>query len=492
MKYRTKLYISLVSVALSSIVLGLIIFSTQAEQFVLGIIKSRLLSIVATGANTIDPNLFRPNPNLTMDSPEYIKAREVLLNIQNANRRSDIYLAVVYTLYPDPKNPNTLLIGIDSDIDPSPPGSKYIYSDQSLILKNIKAYFVDPAFIGDILGVWLSAFAPIIDEQGNYVATLAVDINATDIQKRLEQLIKFALYGLSASLLFALILAFFLSKKVTTSLDNVCNVVKEIEHGNLQAEAKIYTNDEFGELGKRINSMTKGLQERERLKTSFARYVSKHVLDKILQSETPLKLEGERRKITLLFSDLRQFTLLAEALPPEDVVKILNEYFEQMIEVIFSHFGTLDKFIGDGIMAEFGAPLDDKEQEYHAISAALQMQEELQKLCDKWIKENKPAIKMGIGIHTGEAILGNIGSEKRTEYTAIGDSVNVASRLEQATKILKTPILLSETTYLGCKDRFPFKDLGSMALPGRREQIRVYTLDWDALYSGKFTETKST
>lgn len=492
MKYRTKLYISLVSVALSSIILGLVIFSTEAEQLVLGMLKSRLLSIAATGATCIDPELFHPDPNLTLTSPQYIKARDALLKIQNANRRNDIYVAVVYTLYPDPKNPQALLIGIDSDIDPADPGSKYVYSDQSLILKNIKTYFVDPGFIGDILGVWLSAFAPILDSQGNYVATLAIDINATDIQKRLEELIKFALWGLSASLVFALILGYFLSKKVTTSLDYICNIVKEIEHGNLNVQAKMHTNDEFGELGIRINAMAKGLQERERLKTSFARYVSKHILEKILVSETPLKLEGERRKVTLLFSDLRQFTLLAEALPPEDVVKILNEYFEQMIEVIFSHSGTLDKFIGDGIMAEFGAPLDDAEQEYHAVSAAIQMQKEMHKLCDKWIKENKPAIQMGIGIHTGEAVLGNIGSEKRIEYTAIGDTVNVASRLEQATKILKTPILLSETTYLGCKDRFPFKDLGNMALPGRREQIKVYTLDWDLLNDGKVTEAKRT
>lgn len=492
MKYRTKLYISLVCVALSSIILGLVIFSTQTEKLVLGMLKSRLLSVVATGANCINPNFFYPDPNLSMNSEEYKRARDALLKIQNANRRNDIYLSDVYTLYPDPGNPQKLVIGIDSDIDPSPPGSSYVYRDEDLILKNIRTYFVDPGFYGDILGIWLSAFAPILDAQGKYVATLGVDINATDIQKKLEDLIKFALWGLSASLVFALILAFFLAKQVTTSLDYICNIVKEIELGNLEVQAKIYTNDEFGELGKRINAMAKGLQERERLKLSFARYVSKHVLDKILLSETPLKLEGERRKVTLLFSDLRQFTLLAEALPPEAVVKILNEYFEQMIEVIFSHSGTLDKFIGDGIMAEFGVPLDDKEQEYHAVSAAIQMQKEMNKLCEKWVKENKPAIQMGVGIHTGDAVVGNVGSEKRIEYTAIGDTVNVAARLEQATKILKKPILLSETTYLGCKDRFPFKDLGNMALPGRREQIKVYTLDWDILDHGKSTETKGT
>jgi len=210
---------------------------------------------------------------------------------------------------------------------------------------------------------------------------------------------------------------------------------------------------------------------------SFARYVSHHVMEDILKSETPLKLEGERKKVTILFSDIRQFTQLAERLPPEEVVHLLNEYFEEMIEVIFTYSGTLDKFIGDGMMVEFGAPLDDQRQEEHAIQAAIAMQKALHQLNLKWSKENRSIIEMGIGIHTGEAILGNVGSERRIEYTAIGDAVNVSSRLEQATKILDVGILISESTYLGAKDRFLFKDLGTMALPGRKEQIQVYTLD---------------
>lgn len=478
MKYRTKLYISLVVVACASILLGLVVFSTESEKLILEILKSRTLSIAATGASRLDPILFKEANSVTsIDSPTYKKALRVLLKIRNANRRNDVFVSDVYTLYPDPKKPNILRFGIDAEPDPYLPGAIYEDSDKDMILKTRNGYYVDPNFITDQWGVWLSAYAPIKDQNGNYIATLGVDINAADIQARLQEIIKFALWGLIASLSLAIILGYFLSKKVTTSLDHICGVVKEIGDGNLEVKAEILTNDEFGMLSKTINQMTQGLKERERLKMSFARYVSGHVLDQILQSDTPLKLEGEKRKITLLFSDIRQFTLLAEKLPPEEVVLLLNEYFEQMIEVIFSHSGTLDKFIGDGIMAEFGAPLEDPNQEENAVTVAIEMQKQLDKLCDKWESENKPRIRMGIGIHTGEAIVGNIGSEKRIEYTAIGDSVNVAARLEQATKILKTPILISETTYLGCKDKFPFKDLGNMALPGRKEQIKVYTLE---------------
>jgi len=478
MKYRTKLYISLVSVAFVSIILGLVIFSIESEKLLLRTLRSRSLTVAATAAVELDPTLIKKtNKAIPINDPSYVTVKKILLRILKANQRDDIYITDIYTLYPDPNNPKQLLYGVEAATDPDFPGSPYQDSDAPLIIKSLNDYFVDPTYVTDPWGTWMSAYAPIKDENGDYIATIGVDINSADIHMRLEELIKFALLGLSAALILSLLIAFFLSKKVTESLDHLSNCVKEIEKGNLNIHAKLETSDEFGALSEKIDEMCKGLLERERLKMSFARYVSKHILDKIIQTETPLKIEGERRKITVLFSDIRQFTQLAENLPPEEVVHLLNEYFEQMIEVIFSQNGTLDKFIGDGVMAEFGAPLDDDEQEEHAVVAAIRMQKALEKLCEKWAQENRPIIQMGIGIHTGEAVVGHIGSEKRIEYTAIGDTVNVAARLEQATKILKTPILLSETTYLQVKDKFPFKDLGSMALPGRKEQIKVYAID---------------
>lgn len=239
------------------------------------------------------------------------------------------------------------------------------------------------------------------------------------------------------------------------------------------------THDEFEELGNEINKMATGLQERERLKLNFARYVSQQVMEQILKKESFAKLEGERRKITVLFSDIRQFTQIAERLPPEQVVSLLNEYFELMLDVIFRYQGTLDKFLGDGIMVEFGAPLDDPEQEKHAVQAAIGMQKELQKLLEKWKKEGKPQIAVGIGIHTGLAVVGNIGSEKRIEYTAIGDTVNIASCLEQATKLLKKQILISETTYNAIKDQVKATSLGPMIFPGRKEAISIYSVEFE-------------
>jgi len=477
MKYRTKLYIALVAVATASIILGLVIFSVETEKLIFKMLQSRSLSVASTAAVQLNPELVQKANLSKMGSPEYDTLRIELQKITAANRRNDIYISDIYTLYINPKNDQEMLYGVDAAISPETPATPYKDSDLPQILEHRNFPYVDNHFVADQWGLWLSAYAPIKDADGKIIATLGVDMNAKDVHVRSQQLLRYAIWGLLASLVLSIVIAYFLSKKVTLSLDHICGVVKEIGEGNLEAKSTIETDDEFGLLSHRINDMSKGLRERERLKMSFARYVSTHVMEKILNSETPLKLEGERRKVTILFSDIRQFTQLAENLPPEEVVHLLNEYFEVMIEAIFSHSGTLDKFIGDGIMAEFGAPLDDDQQEEHAIRAAIAMQKELEKLSAKWEKENKPRILMGIGIHTGDAVLGNIGSEKRIEYTAIGDAVNVASRLEQATKVLKAPILISETTYLGAKDKFNFKDLGSMTLPGRKEQIKVYTIN---------------
>lgn len=480
MKYRTKLYLASFTVSLVSTLIALVIFSIATEKFAFRGLQSHTLSMAATAASQLNPELVaKAHKTTSINDAAYIELQEEMQKVVKANRRKDVFVSELFTVYQDPKNQNAVLLGVETLSNPNKPNSIYSYSDAQLILKNQGKYFTDSNFVTDQYGVWLSGFAPIFDKEGKLIATLGVDVKASDVQKSLRALIKYALLGLIASSVISIIIAFFLSKKVTRCLDHLCTVVSKIQLGDLDAKAQINTNDEFGNLSLWINSMTKGLKERDRLKTSFSRYVSTSILDKILMSESPLKLEGERRKVTLLFSDIREFTQLAEKFQPEEVVLLLNQYFEIMIEVIFAHNGTLDKFIGDGIMAEFGAPLEDNEQEKHAVQAAVEMQKSLSRLCDKWEKEGKIRIQMGIGIHTGIAVVGNIGSEKRTEYTAIGDTVNVASRLEQATKTLKTPILISESTYLGSKNIFSFIDHGSIPIPGRTKQIKVFSVEFD-------------
>jgi adenylate cyclase len=178
-----------------------------------------------------------------------------------------------------------------------------------------------------------------------------------------------------------------------------------------------------------------------------------------------------------LFADVRGFTSLSENMSPEEVVSLLNEYFDKMIDAIFRYKGTLNKFLGDGFMAIFGAPADDPFQEEHAIYAALEMQNGVRELREKFERYHVKDFRIGIGINTGVAVVGNIGCEQRMEYTAVGDTVNTASRLESKTKELNVDTLVSEYTYVAVRNRFRFRKGDLLHVKGKAESIQVFSVE---------------
>ncbi len=481
MKYRTKLYLSLVSIALISVLIGLSISYFKVKEILFTELQSEVISIASSTASAVDSvKLAEVISESTENSLAYTDLQNKLRLIRNVNRRPDTYVKYVYILAPAYKNSESFNFIVDAE-EPTSSDFSHIkenateadYVDLNL---HLHEYFSPNNFIVDKWGTWLVGYAPIYDAVGNYVATLGVNISAQDINGKLQQLLILGIISFVVSVILALLIGFMLSKRATISLRILQGGVKNIANGDFTQEITIATHDEFNELAQEINAMAKGLEERERLKLNFSRYVSQSVMELILKSDGGFKLEGERRKVTMLFSDIRQFTKLSESLNPEQVVSLLNEYFEVMVDVVFKYKGMLDKFLGDGMMAEFGAPLEDGEQELHAVQAAIEMQIELEKLCDRWEQEGNPRIKIGIGIHCGESVIGNIGSEKHIEYTAIGDTVNVASRLQELTKELHSSIVVSEAVVNAVGDKIAFKKVGPMALRGRVDPIIVYTL----------------
>jgi adenylate cyclase len=215
-------------------------------------------------------------------------------------------------------------------------------------------------------------------------------------------------------------------------------------------------------------------REKRRVKRLFSRYVSKDVYQQLLASPTEAALGGQRREMTVLFSDMRGFTTLSESGEAEDLVRQLNQYFTRMVEVVFAHRGTVDKFVGDMVMALYGAPLDDPDHADHAVQTALAMVHELQQLNRLWAVEGRTELDIGIGINTGEMIAGNIGSDTIMSYTVIGDNVNLGARLESLNKDFGTRILISDSTRRQLKGQYDLRPLGDVTVKGKTRAVQVY------------------
>jgi adenylate cyclase len=219
-----------------------------------------------------------------------------------------------------------------------------------------------------------------------------------------------------------------------------------------------------------VGSVAAEQKRRERLGRYFSPTVAARLQDQAAPGGGP-----EAQEITVLFSDIRDFTTLSGSLAPAEVVRMLNEYYTHMVEKVFQHGGTLDKFIGDGIMAYFGAPLPDGEHALHALDCAMAMLSELTRLNAARASRGAPALKIGIGLHTGVAVVGDIGSPAhRLDYTAIGDTVNLASRIEGLTKSAGTPVLVSAATRDRVGDRYAWRALQPMSVRGKSEPVTVF------------------
>jgi adenylate cyclase len=222
-------------------------------------------------------------------------------------------------------------------------------------------------------------------------------------------------------------------------------------------------------------TMSEFLRERRARREAvaeFSRFVNPHVVQQLVE-RGGIEGAGQSREVTLLFSDIRGFTTLSESRKPEEVVAILNRYFSMQVDVVFRHGGSLDKFIGDAIMALWGAPLDDADHAKHAVACALDMADTLQQF-KRELGDEAADFDVGIGLHSGRAVVGLIGSEKRREYTAIGDTVNLASRIEGLTKEAKRRILVSKDTAEQCAGAFDFVSCGTFSVKGRAQPVELF------------------
>ena len=280
-----------------------------------------------------------------------------------------------------------------------------------------------------------------------------------------------------ACLAAAALLALGMARGISQPVQALAAHTEHIVGGDFSRRIELARSDELGDLANAFNRMSAGLADRDRVRDLLGKVVSPEIAARLLQSEAVLG--GEEREVTILFSDLRNFTGLSERLSPQDVLALLNRYLDRMSAIVEEHHGVVDKFIGDAIMALFGAPVADPEAADHALAAAQAMELALRALNAELAAEGRPHLSLGIGINTARVVAGNMGSQRRLNYTVIGDGVNVAARLEALTKEASygTRILVSDSTRLAARAIHPFRAVGGVVIRGRKETVMAFALD---------------
>ena len=298
----------------------------------------------------------------------------------------------------------------------------------------------------------------------------------------------------AVSLVLSVVLLIIFSSYLTKPLENVVEAIKKIITTNdLSTKVTLQYKDETGRLGHFFNIMTGELekaytqmkryalqavvsQHKEvKIRNIFQKYVPKDVIDKFFTDPESM-LVGENRVLAILFADIRSFTTISEGLAPDELVESLNKYFEYMVDEITEHGGIVDKYIGDAIMAFFGAPVQHKDDPLQAVLAGLDMIEKL-KVFNIWQKKNgRDEFKIGIGINYGVVTIGNIGSEKKMDYTVIGDMVNIASRMEGLTKLYHEPLLISESLFREVSRELPCRIIDKVIVKGKTKSVNIYSV----------------
>ncbi|MDZ4675900.1 MAG: adenylate/guanylate cyclase domain-containing protein [Oligoflexia bacterium] len=286
--------------------------------------------------------------------------------------------------------------------------------------------------------------------------------------------------GVILCLAFAAV--YFFSTTLTKPIKLLVELTRQIAAGDFNIKVKPKGHDEITALTHSFGKMATGLAERDKLKETFNKFHSKEIAEAILSGE--IKLGGTRQKATVFFSDIRGFTSISEGLEAEQVVEMLNEYMTSMVSVITQHKGVVDKYVGDAIMAVWGAPVPKPNDTWNAVSACIAMRVQLVVFNDARMAKGKKPIKIGMGLHYGELIAGNIGSTEKMEYTVIGDTVNTASRVESLTKEYGTDLLISDAVYQQVKNKLIVEPITSK-VKGKADALKAFKVRGYIDESGK-------
>lgn len=313
---------------------------------------------------------------------------------------------------------------------------------------------------------------PLLGTNGQFMGMILFELGPDD-SGILDLKNKILLYSLMSFLLSFVFCCGVLYRK-DSFLPQLLSALKQITAGQIDIQISTPENKEYQGLADAFNLMIEGLRERDRMRHSLGRIMDPKIAE-ILIKENP-KVGGLRRQATILFCDIRNYTSLCEELSPDELQSFLNEYWKDTVEIIMEQEGTIDKFHGDGVCVIFGAPTLHTDDPLRAIRTAWRLAQNVDRLNARREDLRKLPIQIGIGIHSGEVIAGNIGSERRMDYTVVGDVVNVAARIEELNKKFGTKILISDSVYEVVEDHVHVKTLTLAHLRGHKKPILIHAL----------------
>jgi class 3 adenylate cyclase len=471
---RLSLRLAVVFALVTVLAVGLVggVIYQRQKRDVEDTVGTQLLNIARVASLLVDPGLHAEvQRTRRADSEAYARIRKTLATIQD-----EVLTTPIYTLTDYDAAARQARFMVTSR-GPGAPGEPYPlvpevaeplgWSFADGVARYTRAY-------RNQSGTWISAFAPIVDGTGRTIAVLDVDYAIDIYLDRLRELERSVLLASLAGGLGALLCGLLFARYLTHPISALTAGVGLVAAGDLSRALPVRSRDEIGRLTEAFNQMLDGLRQRDFIRNTFGRYVSPEVAKALLESPEGLRLGGEKHEVTVLMSDLRGYTQFAERGDPARVMDVLNGYLARMAEVVIAHGGTVNEFIGDAVFAIFGAPIAHTDHAERAAAAAIAMQSAMVEINLAHAARGLPRFEMGIGINTGEAVVGNIGSEQRAKYTVVGNAVNVAARVESST--VGGQIFVSAATYEKVRELAEVTGPVPVQVKGVSEPLLLYEL----------------
>jgi adenylate cyclase len=448
-------------------------------------LQKRLVVLVTALADSVDVQAIEETP---LDNNELGSAHQRMREKFSKVMAEDDLLQSIY-VFRQTEEPTQLRFFVDivRDGEEAVPGDSYDASSLLTLLQGFSQPVVEDQPQSDSFGTSLSGYAPIRNAQGRSVGMLGADVNAKDIELAKQDVLISTLTVFGVAMAALALLSLVVAQNIRKPLNQIIDAAAAISEGKFATRIELDRKDEFGIMGRQIDQMATQLQQREFIRQTFGRYVSEVVAENLLKETSDTALGGEERVVSILFSDLKGYTTLSEQLPPTQLVKMLNDYFGAMTAIIDAHGGCVIEFLGDGILAVFGAPQRMDNHAEQAVRCALAMQERIKTLPEDWEgdalgeyfhQDGSQDFGMRIGIHTGSVVAGNLGCPSRMKYAVIGDSVNIAARLEAMNKALNSDTLISGDTFhqLPVALSKHLHSEGMQKIDGRERSLPVYAV----------------